>query len=219
QTGVRWSELARLLYFDMFTVSLSTLCTIFSCLIKEHFTGILGIGHKSTSEKPLSKIWQDIEQLLTPSWIASVLTNLGSAGHRKLKADQWQVLGTVHLPITLIKLWAVIGREDVHSSHCHSILEATMSLVSAVIVAMSHSIPAANAAEYHNHMVQYLDGIKHLFPNYRLHPNHHMALHLDQFLLLFGPVHGWWTFPFKWMIGAVQQMPHNGKPGMFSKYL
>ena len=36
-----------------------------------------------------------------------------------------------------------------------------------------------------------------------------MALHLDEFLLLFGPIHSWWTFPFERMIGALQRMPHN----------
>jgi hypothetical protein len=40
-----------------------------------------------------------------------------------------------------------------------------------------------------------------------------MSLHIPEFLLLFGPVHSWWTFPFERMIGSIQRMPSNGKIG------
>ncbi|PPQ96947.1 hypothetical protein CVT26_005966 [Gymnopilus dilepis] len=167
------------------------------------------------SVQELSNIWLDIEQILTPSWIASVPPKLGSAAHGKLKADQWRVLGTIHLPVALIKMWfsAETEGDQLRSIRCRAILDMTMSLVSAVIAATSRSLTRANPAEYHRHMSNYLTGLKELFPSYRLHPNHHMALHLDTFLRLFGPVHGWWTFPFERMIGAVQRMPHNGKIG------
>lgn len=114
-------------------------------------------------------------------------------------------------------MWSATAADEdrVRSVRCRAILDVTMSLVSAVIAATSRSLTKANADEYHRYMLQYLIGIKHLFPNYRLRPNHHMALHLNDFLLLFGPVHGWWTFPFERMIGAVQRMPHNGKIGEY----
>jgi hypothetical protein len=88
-----------------------------------------------------------------------------------------------------------------------------MFLVSAVVIATSHTISTAHADSYLTHMTHYLNGIKELFPEYKLHPNHHMALHIHEYLLLFGPVHSWWTFPFERMIGALQRMPHNNKPG------
>ena len=88
-----------------------------------------------------------------------------------------------------------------------------MSLVSAVVIATSHTISTAHADSYLTHMIDYLNGIKELFPKYKLHLNHHMALHIHEYLLLFGPVHSWWTFPFERMIGALQRMPHNNKPG------
>jgi hypothetical protein len=43
-----------------------------------------------------------------------------------------------------------------------------------------------------------------------------MALHLHEYLLLFGPVHAWWTFSFERMIGMLQQMQTNSKIGMYS---
>ncbi|KAF8518162.1 hypothetical protein BU17DRAFT_91293 [Hysterangium stoloniferum] len=88
-----------------------------------------------------------------------------------------------------------------------------MSLASAVVIATSHTISTTHANAYLQYMIDYLNGIKELFPKYKLHPNHHMALHIHEYLLLFAPVHCWWTFPFEQMIGALQRMPHNNKTG------
>lgn len=88
-----------------------------------------------------------------------------------------------------------------------------MSLVSAVIIATSTFTSPEAADVFLEHMLAYLNGVKTLFPDYNLHPNHHMALHIHEFLHLFGPVHSWWTFPFERLIGALERMPHNFKPG------
>jgi hypothetical protein len=40
-----------------------------------------------------------------------------------------------------------------------------------------------------------------------------MALHVGQFLKRFGPVCGWWTFPFERLIGSMQRMNHNSRVG------
>ncbi len=169
-------------------------------------------GHVLSS-KDMSEIWADLETILTPTWMTSVPHNLGNPAHGKLKADQWCTLGTVHLPLSLICLWGSVDSDNPRSVCCRKILEVTMFLVSAVVIATSHTISTAHADSYLMHMIDYLNGIKELFPKYRLHPNHHMALHIHEYLLLFGPVHSWWTFPFERMIGALQRMPHNNKPG------
>src|SRR5271155_2176212 len=85
----------------------------------------------------------------------------------------------------------------------------TVSLLSAVIIASSCTTSAANADAYFLNMQAYLNDIKRLFPVYKLRPNHHMALHLHEYLRLLGPVHAWWTFPFERVIGMLQQTPHR----------
>ena len=53
QTGVRWSELLRLPYFDIARcVVVDAMHNLFLGLIKEHFTGILGIGLSKIQDKP-----------------------------------------------------------------------------------------------------------------------------------------------------------------------
>jgi len=162
----------------------------------------------------MAQIWSDIENLMTPSWMTSVPSNLRSASHGKLKADQWRTLRTVHLPISLVRLWDMVEISEHRSARCREILNATIALLSAVIIATSHMVSTVHANAYLQHMLEYLEAMKRLFPEYNFHPNHHMALHIHEYLLLFGPVHSWWTFPFERLIGALQRMPHNSKIGM-----
>jgi hypothetical protein len=42
-----------------------------------------------------------------------------------------------------------------------------------------------------------------------------MALHLAEYLRLYGPVHSWWTFPFERLIGMLQRIPNNFQNGQF----
>lgn len=161
----------------------------------------------------MKTIWSVIREMTNPSWIASVPSNLGAAAHGKLKADQWRTLGTVHLPAALIKLWGITNDSEPRSEQCRGILNVTMSLISAVIIASSHSTSVTQADTYLDYMTAYLTGLKRLFPEYKFVANQHMAMHLHEYLRLFGPVHAWWTFPFERLIGILQRIPTSGKVG------
>ena len=143
-----------------------------------------------------------------PSWVSSVPAEFGSAGSGKLKADQWRTLGTVHLPVAMAVLWS--ASDDRHKQ----LLDITFSLLSAIIVACSHVTSRKHAETYTRYMRSYVEGIKRHFPRLKLRPNHHLALHLDEHILQYGPVHSWWTFPFERLIGIIQRIPNNGKQGM-----
>ena len=78
---------------------------------------------------------------------------------------------------------------------------------------------ALHAAQYMKCMVAYLNILKELYPNLALRPNHHAALHIGQFLLLFGPMHGWWMFVFERVIGMLQKTNTSNKLGEFSLVL
>ncbi|KDR79752.1 hypothetical protein GALMADRAFT_62004 [Galerina marginata CBS 339.88] len=128
QTGVRWSELLRLPYFDpTHFVVIDTMHNLFLGLINKHFQDIL----------EMAQIRADIKSMVTPSWLTSVPSQLGSASHGKLKADQWRVLGSVYLPISLIRLWWLVQPENPRSERCRKILDVTIMLLSAVSIATS----------------------------------------------------------------------------------
>ena len=154
------------------------------------------------------------------SWLTSVPTNLGEAKHGKLKADQWRTLGTTYLPISLIWMWyQVEDSTDQRFIQCRKLLEAMLSLISAVVIASSQMISQEKTDLYLHHMQSYLKGLCELFPRYRFLPNQHMVLHLAEYLQLYGPVHLWWTFPFECLIGMLQRIPNNFQNGKLWVFL
>ncbi|PPQ87388.1 hypothetical protein CVT25_008292 [Psilocybe cyanescens] len=163
----------------------------------------------------MAEIRSDIECMTTPSWLTDVPNNLGEPSHGKLKSDQWQTLGTTYLPISLIRLWDQNGDEahDSCSAQHKILLSVTLSLVSVVIITSSRTVSSEKADLYLKHMQNYLAGLCDLFLLYKFLPNHHMALHLSEYICLYGPIHAWWTFPFEHLIGLLQHIPTNFQNG------
>ncbi|CAK5266290.1 unnamed protein product [Mycena citricolor] len=168
--------------------------------------GRLEIGHVITKGE-MKALWADIAAMHTPSWVSSVPRNYGSAQHGKLKADQWRALAMVYIPVTLIRLWSdsTLQRQG--------LLDMTMHLIAAVDLASSRKMIQGNDAKVQNHLLKYRTALHACFPEYTAHPNHHLALHIPHFLRLFGPVHGWWAYPFERMNGKMLRIKTNYKPG------
>ena len=170
------------------------------------------LGQVLTDEE-MVEIWSDLAQISTPTWVTPIPFDLGSSSHGKLKADQWRTLGITHLSLSLIRLWGLRESRHARSQKCKELLDVTMSLMSAVILASSWVTSPSIAAAYLTCMQAYMEGIKKLFPQYKFRPNHHMALHLHEYLCRFGPVHSRWTFSFERIIGMLQRISTNFKIG------
>ena len=67
---------------------------------------------------------------------------------------------------------------------------------------------------FDEHMEEYLRGLRRLF-EHKLVPNHHLSLHLTECLLLFGPVHGQWGFPFERYNGMLGDLNVNNIAGVY----
>lgn len=139
----------------------------------------------------LEAIWKDISDLIWPSWLTSVPAQLGSSSHGKLKADQWCILGTTFLLLSLIHLWSSSEKDNECSVWCCGILDVILSLLSAIAITTSWTTTNDHAEAFHSHLLDYLNGLKKLFPDYEFYPNHHMALHLGKYIKFYGPVHSW----------------------------
>ncbi|KAJ6532080.1 hypothetical protein B0H19DRAFT_966607, partial [Mycena capillaripes] len=66
---------------------------------------------------------------------------------------------------------------------------------------------AARAAAYRTFLKIWVEGLNVHHPhtlNHAKRPNVHVAFHIYDFLLLFGPVISWWCFPFERVIGYLQ---------------
>lgn len=165
--------------------------------------------------KTMQRIREVIATTTTPSWINSVPSKFGDPSTGSLKADEWRTMITIYLPIALISLWGVDDPQVAASTtlRLRSVLQHTMFLVSAVVLASSRTSTISRATAYQENMVRYVRGLNELFPNIGYRPNHHMALHIFDFLLLYGPTHSWWCFPFERLVGLLQRLPTNHRFG------
>ena len=157
----------------------------------------------------IAVIRRDIAQTTFPSWLERPPRNFGDPSHRKLKANQWRTVCTVSLVISLMRLWGNYGESTKEAV----LLSNFIHLVVAVDLATRRSMDADRAERFDAHMFKYLEGLQDIF-KHGLVPNHHLSLHLKTFLLLFGPVHGWWGFPFERYNGILQNLNTNNLPGL-----
>lgn len=160
----------------------------------------------------LAAIHSDIELAQLPSWMQSAPKDLGSIAHGKLSADEWRVASTVHLVFTLIRLW---GHYD-ETERKRQMLDNYMQLVRAVNVAGSLRISEEEIEDYETSLLNYLRGMKSLYQEASITPNHHIAVHLPSFLRRFGPVHAWRAYAFERFNYLLQKTNTNKKTGAYS---
>lgn len=162
-----------------------------------------------------------IKNIKVPTWINSVPANFGDAREGSLKADEWRTLCTIYIPLALVVLWGEGSKhsDEAYEKRCRSVLDHTMKLVCAVNIACKRSSSDDLAQIYRSHMVDYVRDLRSIHPPARPKPNMHMSLHIYDFLLLFGPVHSWWCFPFERLIGALQKISTNGRSGTLALHL
>jgi hypothetical protein len=163
----------------------------------------------------MMRIRQVIGEMATPSWLSSVPRNFGDSAAGSLKADEWRTMTTIYLPIALISIW---GQGTPHASPAiaeslRKALDHSMALVSAVSLACLRTTTPDRMTAYRENILTWIANLQVIHPTAEHRVNEHMAVHIFDFLKLFGPVHSWWCFPFERLIGQLQRLPNNHKFG------
>ena len=155
-----------------------------------------------------------IRDTIVPSWVGSVPRNFGTAAAGTPKADEWRMVFTIYLPLCLISLF---GYPSSDNPQHYQVLDHTMQLVCAVIIACTRKTDANRMRRYRECLQAYVRQLPTLYPGLDCESIHHMVFHIYDFLELFGPVHSWWAFPFKRLIGQLQRLPTNHKFGSYNE--
>lgn len=158
---------------------------------------------------------QDRANMELPSWMSHAPIRAGHTEHGKLSADQWRSFCSVHLPVTLIRKWGGEGPD----SRFYQMLTNFLDLVIAVEIASNMVTSPAHISLYKSHMTKYLVEVKNLYKEASVTPNHHMALHIDDFLELYGPAPGTWIFHMERANHDYQEIPTNGHFGTADSFL
>ncbi|KAI0706638.1 hypothetical protein C8Q76DRAFT_630087, partial [Earliella scabrosa] len=155
---------------------------------------------------------RDMTLTLVPTSVGRVPVNVGSASAGTLSADHWRTFCTIHLSITLIRLWGDLPSSD----RRRNLLDNFLHMVIAVRYGTTRRITRAKIQTYSHHIFQYVRGLRELFPEQDLVPNQHLALHLGEVLERFGPTQAYWAFPFERFIRILRKANSNNRTSMFT---
>lgn len=157
----------------------------------------------------METVWNDMKKSLLPSWISPAPHNWGTKTRGKLSADNWRVVCTIHLPITLIWLWR--GETE----RKKQLLENFMELVTAVRIANMRVSSPSQADAYDRHIFLYVRALPSLFPHHPLRPIHHAALHVGDGIRRFGPIHAHNASHYERHISFLHQININNQVGEY----
>ncbi|KAH6902207.1 hypothetical protein BKA70DRAFT_1229248 [Coprinopsis sp. MPI-PUGE-AT-0042] len=135
----------------------------------------------------LTAVAVDHGNMQLPAWVTPAPSKAGHVSFGKLSADQWKTFCTVNLPVTLIRLWGFSSDYP----RFERMLENFLDLVGAINAATMRVTSPDIIENYRNQMQHYLEGMKELYPEATIVPNHHTALHLPEALEELGPAPEW----------------------------
>lgn len=158
----------------------------------------------------LAQVWSDMKKTVMPSKISPVPREVGSPRAGKLTADQWRTFCTIHLVVTLTRLWGNAPTEARQAE----MLENFLHLISFTNLLHMRTLDSDRLEFIERENVAYLTGLRTLYPQFSLVPKHHMSLHFPGMLRDFGPVHSWRTFAFERLNQVYQNVATNSILGV-----
>ncbi|PVF91542.1 hypothetical protein CPB86DRAFT_719226 [Serendipita vermifera] len=164
------------------------------------------------TNEELNQIQSDLKSIIVPSWVEKPRAKFGDKSNGKVKAAEWGTLFTIYIPLTMLRLW---GIEMTRALTTDYILHLKALLTLTIIVNITTSVSSSSAIIqlYDTSVHLYLRLISVLNRDRSLVVNHHLALHVSEFMKLHGPSRTHWAFPFERLIGKLQKIPHNSHIG------
>lgn len=163
----------------------------------------------------LTEIWADMGRTILPTWIQAPPPKWGTIAAGKLSADEYKVICSVSLVVTLIRVWGYENAEGVESRR-FKMLQNYVDLVHAIHVLFLRETSQKSRGYYKSHMLRYLRTVLDLYPDITLKSNHHLAIHIIADLENLGPGHARSTPVFERVNHALQMINSNQHLGELS---
>jgi hypothetical protein len=103
-----------------------------------------------------------------------------------------------------------------NAAHYTQLLHHTMALFQAATIVGRYTSSDTRATAFRNFLKHWLGDLHNLYPHTitpRTRTNPHIALHIYDFLRLFGPALSWWAFPVERLIGQLGKINTNDHLG------
>ncbi|KAF9001036.1 hypothetical protein BDZ89DRAFT_968770 [Hymenopellis radicata] len=160
----------------------------------------------------MEAVRKDMARSKFPLGINKAPMNWGTPGRGKLSADIWRVVCTIHLVITLIRVW---GYEGQTVSRQKAMLVNFLDLVNAMLMAANRTSSDAHADSFDAHCYRYLEKSQLIYRDFKVKPLQHVGQHFGHFLRTMGPSHAFRTPGFERMNYYMQRTNTNNHQGTF----
>ncbi|KZV74030.1 hypothetical protein PENSPDRAFT_682395 [Peniophora sp. CONT] len=131
----------------------------------------------------MRKIWREMPQTILPSFMNRAPWKWGTITCGKLSSDEYFVILTIPMPITLIDMWGRLPRTE----RRRQVLDHIMELVDIESTFFRDSISRAETYAFDDAMVRFLETKKTLFKDVTIKVNDHTAMHYGEVLRNYGP--------------------------------
>ena len=197
-SGCRYSELLMLPYFDApKMLIIDPMHNLYLGTAKYFFKNILLLkGY--IAETHLSLIQEQIDSFVVPPGIDKIRIKVTS-GFSQLTADQWK---------NWVIYFSLIALRDIVSK---DVLEIWRFFVFACRTLCAKTISLDNIKLADAFFLQFCRCVEYFFGKDCITPNMHLHCHLAECIEDYGPVYGFWCFPFERYNGLLGSTPNNNR--------
>lgn len=165
------------------------------------------------NEKDMDYFRNAMQDVVLPTKVGHLPSELGKSKCGKLKASQWYILFVYVVPLIVGEIF-LDTLEDIDSnSNRFLIMENISNLIACTHYVASRKIRESHKSSFSNFYKIYTRTSTKIFQNLVVQPNHHYALHIPEQLSLWGPMMGVAEFSGERLIGRLQGFQTNRRTG------
>ncbi|GET55402.1 hypothetical protein GLOIN_2v1786147 [Rhizophagus irregularis DAOM 181602=DAOM 197198] len=198
QTGVRWSELLRLPYFDPIRfITIDPMHCLFLGIAK-WIVRRLWIENGVLTTHILKTVQKKMDEFKVPADLDRIPGKVDCGdGFSNFTADQWRIFFTIYATVSL---WEHLSEND---------RKILVNFVRICSISVSRIVEVDFMREAHQRLINLVKLIEENYGHDKITPNLHLSLHLCECSLDYGPLYTFWCFSFERMNGMLGSFPNS----------
>lgn len=192
QTGVRWSELLRLPYFNPVRfITVDPMHCLFLGIAK-WIVKRIWIDEGVLTTNSLKMVQKKMNEFQIPSDLGRIPGKIHAGeGFSNFTADQWRIFFTIYATVSL---WEHLSGVD------RQILSHFVRICSLLV---SRILELESMQEANERLIEIVKLIEVNYGRDKITPNLHLSLHLHDCSFDYGPLYAFWCFSFERMNGIL----------------
>ncbi|KAL5537310.1 hypothetical protein ACEPAF_1133 [Sanghuangporus sanghuang] len=224
RTGVRWSELWRLPYWDPTKqLVVDPMHCLLLGLVQNHFTTIFPLKDKVADAPSMQPPYEfDFRQMSSDGKrvpIAGKMYPIKESDAQAVQCIHKMLLQTID--VNDVEAERTRLRQRLEKQRKIALLFVSDSL--GLGMGISDPMGESTKQEYADALTEWRFqkplnspiNLEEVHPGAKIVPSMHMATHIPECARRFGSVYSWWTFPFERLIGRLQNIQTSSRTGQF----